>query len=104
MTKACTSVVVPKRSRMMVTVHSAIKPRGGSGGLALVEAGSVEEPGSVVLSAATLSATTAFDRSTLTIVAANAAILKRRFPDPEPQCPAPLPHPLIRRPSFFLSP
>src|SRR5262249_54073210 len=31
MTKACTSVVVPKSSRMMATVHSAIKPRGGSG-------------------------------------------------------------------------
>src|SRR5450432_175840 len=30
MTKACTRVVVPKSSRMMVTVHSAIKPRGGS--------------------------------------------------------------------------
>jgi multidrug transporter EmrE-like cation transporter len=29
-TKACTSVVVPKSSRMMVTVHSAIKPRGAS--------------------------------------------------------------------------
>lgn len=30
MTKACTSVVVPKRSRMMVTVHSAITPRATS--------------------------------------------------------------------------
>src|SRR5512140_1081450 len=27
MTNACTSVVVPKSSRMMVTAHSAIKPR-----------------------------------------------------------------------------
>src|SRR5258708_18359263 len=30
MTNACTSVVVPNRSRMMVTVHSAITPRGMS--------------------------------------------------------------------------
>ena len=30
MTNACTSVVVPNKRRMMVTVHSAMKPRGGS--------------------------------------------------------------------------
>src|ERR1039457_107366 len=30
MTKACTSVVVPKSSRIIVTVHSAMKPRGWS--------------------------------------------------------------------------
>src|SRR5215469_3720449 len=30
MTKACTSVVVPNRRRMMVTVHSAMNPRCGS--------------------------------------------------------------------------
>ena len=31
MTNACTSVVVPNSSRMMVTVHSAMNPRGASG-------------------------------------------------------------------------
>ena len=30
-TKACTSVVVPNSSRMIVTVHSAMKPRWGVG-------------------------------------------------------------------------
>src|SRR5579872_5030125 len=37
MTNACTSVVVPNRRRMMVTVHSAINPRGGSAGFAPAE-------------------------------------------------------------------
>jgi hypothetical protein len=71
MTKACTSVVVPNSRRMMVTVHSAMKPRGGSAPLTLAGPVSEETPGS-----GTLSATTAFVRSTLSIVAANTGILK----------------------------
>lgn len=39
-TKACTSVVVPKSSRMMVTVHSAIKPRIGRCGASVSGCGS----------------------------------------------------------------
>src|ERR1700691_3372835 len=73
-TNACTSVVVPKSRRIMVTVHSAIKPRGGSPPLTFCKSDSGCVPGS-----ATLSATTAFERSTATIVAANTGILKRPF-------------------------
>src|ERR1019366_1109730 len=75
-TNACTSVVVPNRRRMMVTVHSAINPRGGSALRVVLEPASDGAPGSTALSA-----TTAFVRSTPTIVAANAAILKTPFDD-----------------------
>src|ERR1017187_453399 len=62
MTKAWTRLVVPNNSRMMVTAHSAMKPRGRSGGAL---AGSSEGSGSAT---STFSGSTAIHSSEILVI------------------------------------